>query len=275
MHTYSVRDVERVLRLPRSTLRGLVSAGFVTPDRGPRREYRFSFQDLIVLRTARALMDAKIPRRRINRALEDLRRHLPEAVPLSGLSICAVGDRVVVRDGKAHWQVDDGQYLLGLDVSVEGGVLRVIDRKDTAEVTDTTESEQEDWLVKAMELEQAHPEQALKAYERAAHATPKQIAVWLNWGYLLHERNKLRAAEEVYRRGIEEYGRDAALFFNLGVLLEDSHRVSDAIESYQHAIEEDPALADAHYNLARLYESSGKPQHAIRHLGEYRRLVKR
>jgi tetratricopeptide (TPR) repeat protein len=270
MNSYSVRDVERVLRLPRSTLRGLVNAGFVTPDRGPRREYRFSFQDLIVLRTARALMDAKVPRRRINRALEDLRRHLPETVPLSGLSICAVGDRVVVRDGQSHWQVDDGQYLLGLDVSVDGGVLRVIDRKQ-----DTQPAEQEDWFVKAMELEATHPEQALQAYERAISVDPKEIGVWINWGRLLHERGKAQAAEEVYRRGIAESGRDATLFFNLGVLLEDLDRIVDAIEAYQEAIEEDPALADAHYNLARLYESAGKPQHAIRHLGEYRRLVKR
>ena len=43
--------------------------------------------------------------------------------------------------------------------------------------------------------------------------------------------------------------------------------------AYQSALEEDPEFADCHYNLARLYESLGKPQHAIRHLGQYRRLV--
>jgi tetratricopeptide (TPR) repeat protein len=49
--------------------------------------------------------------------------------------------------------------------------------------------------------------------------------------------------------------------------------MSAAIEAYQAAISEDPTLADGHYNLARLYEASGKPQHAIRHLGTYRRLL--
>ena len=132
MQSYSVRDVERVLRLSRSTIRGLISVGFVKPTRGSRREYRFSFQDLIVLRAARALIDAKVSRRRINRSLEDLRRHLPETMPLSGLSISAVGDRVVVRDGKNHFQVDTGQYVLALDVSVENGVLRVVERNEPA-----------------------------------------------------------------------------------------------------------------------------------------------
>jgi tetratricopeptide (TPR) repeat protein len=61
--------------------------------------------------------------------------------------------------------------------------------------------------------------------------------------------------------------------FNLGVLLEDLGRTSSALEAYQGALGEDPCLADCHYNLARLYESLGKLQHAIRHLGQYRRLT--
>src|SRR3989440_12147514 len=130
MHSYSVRDVERVLQWSRSTIAGLIDVGFVPPARGPHRELRFSFQDLIVLRTARALIQAKVSRRRIRRSLEDLRRHLPDTVSLAGLSICAVGDRVVVRDGNSHWQGDDGQYLLGLDVSVEDGGVRVAQRQE-------------------------------------------------------------------------------------------------------------------------------------------------
>src|SRR5579863_2453177 len=125
MPFYSVQDVERVLRLSRSTIRGLVDAGFVNPERGARREYRFSFRDMIVMRTARALIDAKVPRKRIRHSLEDLRGNLPETMPLSGLSICAVGDRVVVRDGKHRWQADTGQYLLGLDVTQQGGILQM------------------------------------------------------------------------------------------------------------------------------------------------------
>ena len=103
MQQYTMREVERVLQLQRSTLQGLVRLGFVRPGRGPRRQYLFSFQDLIILRAARALMQANIPRRRIRRSLGQLRERLPAAVPLSGLAICAVGDRVVVREGANHW----------------------------------------------------------------------------------------------------------------------------------------------------------------------------
>lgn len=279
MQSYSVRDVERVLRLSRSTIRGLIDVGFVKPARGPRREYRFSFQDLIVLRTARALIQAKVPRRRIRRSLEDLRKHLPETLPLSGLSISAVGDRVVVRDGKSHWQVDNGQYLLGLDVRVEDGVLRVVERMEEAAAEaqpaakGAESQDAEAWFDKALDLEGENPRAAQEAYERVVSIDPANIAAWINWGRLLHEQGKTREAEKVYRRALEQCGADSVLMFNLGVLLEDLGRTGPALEAYQTAIGEDPNLADCHYNLARLYESLGKPQHAIRHLGQYRRLL--
>ncbi|MGZ5040919.1 MAG: MerR family transcriptional regulator, partial [Usitatibacter sp.] len=123
MHPYGVRDVERLLRLPRSTIRTLIAAGFVKPERGPRNAWRFSFQDLIVLRTAQALADARVPHRRITRSVKELRRHLPESMPLSGLSICAVADRVVVREGDSRWQADSGQYLLAFEGDPSNGSL--------------------------------------------------------------------------------------------------------------------------------------------------------
>jgi len=308
MHHYSMRDVERVLQLPRSTLQGLVRLGFVRPSRGPRRQYLFSFQDLIILRAARALMQANIPRRRVRRSLGQLRDRLPEAVPLSGLAICAVGDQVVVREGANHWQADDGQYLLGFEVSVQNGTLRMIEHKEgrapasnkRGQGTGATKAAEtagaggggaelvggavgavdgsltaEDWFSEGLRLEEIDPAAATAAYAHAAGADPDDSAAWINWGRLLHERGDARAAEKVYRRALEHCSTDSLLLFNLGVALEDLGKREAALEAYHAAITEDPNFADCHYNLARLYESAGKTQHAIRHLGQYRRLVTR
>jgi len=276
MQSYSVRDIERVLRLPRSTIRSLIDVGFVTPTRGPRREYRFSFQDLIVLRAARALIQAKVSRRRIRRSLEDLRKHLPETMPLSGLSICAVGDRVVVRDGNSQYQVDSGQYVLGLDVSVEDGVLRVVENEFGPKPDEAAAPPRnaEDWFDDALDFEEnGNVDAAINAYQQTVALDGQNVAAWINWGRLLHDRGNKREAEAVYIRAIEQCGPDSVLMFNLGVLLEDLGRTQAALEAYQAAVGEDPAFADGHYNLARLYESLGQPQHAIRHLGQYRRLL--
>jgi len=273
MPFYSVQDVERVLRLSRSTIRGLVAAGFVNPERGTRREYRFSFQDMIVMRTARALIDAKVPRKRIRNSLEDLRGNLPETMPLSGLSICAVGDRVVVRDGKHRWQADNGQYLLGLDVVQENGILHMVERRAPDSRTAVQEKTAEQWFDEALKLEDADIRAARKAYEQAIKLDSRHVASWINWGRLLHEEGRIQEAAQVYEQALERAGRDSLLLFNQAVLLEDLGDAGAAVQSYQGALEEDPEFADCHYNLARLYESLGKPQHAIRHLGQYRRLV--
>jgi predicted Zn-dependent protease len=269
MRSYSVQDVTRVLRLSRGTIRGMVNAGFVTPCRGNRRELLFSFRDMIVMRTARALIDARIPRRRIRHSLEDLRGKLPENLPLSGLSICAVGDRVVVRDGQRRWQADSGQYLLGLDVTQRDGILTMIERPPGADLARSAD----DWFHEALELEQTTAPDAVAAYRRATDTDPTHLAAWTNWGRLLHETGLIDDADRVYRRAIEQCGHDPLLMFNHGVLLEDLGQNESALQAYHLALEQDPDLADCHYNLARLYQVMSRPQHAIRHYGRYRRLV--
>jgi len=227
---FGVREVEKLLRLPRRTIHGLVKAGFVSPERGPRQTYLFSFQDLIVLRTAQALAAANVPAKRITRSLKELRRNLPQSMPLSGLSIGAVGERVVVKEGASRWQAESGQYLLAFEGDPAAGQLKVVQPQATAE---------------------------------------DQI----DRGYELHEAGRLEQAEAVYRKALEDGGPDALLFFNLGVLLEDMERKAEAAESYQAALQLDPRMADGHYNLALLCEQLGRPQEAIRHMAQYRKLV--
>jgi tetratricopeptide (TPR) repeat protein len=273
MRSYSVRDVQRVLRLSPSVTRGLIRAGFVKAARGPRRAYRLSFQDLIVLRTARALIDARVPPKRIRRSLERLRRELPASVPLSGLAISAVGDRVVVRDGETRWQADSGQYLLGLDVTLEDGVLQMVEHKAAEPAAPLPPEITRDWFAEGLTLENTDPNGAVAAYRQAADENPHNAAAWINLGRLLHVLGRTAEAEEVYRDALGRAGPDPLLLFNQAVLLEDVGRTAAALDAYQAALAGDPDLADCHYNLARLYESLGKQQHAIRHLGEYRRLV--
>ncbi len=277
MEDYGVRDVERLLHLSRGTLRALVSAGFVSPARGPRNSWRFSFQDLIVLRTAQALADANVPQRRITRSVRELRRHLPDAMPLSGLSISAVADRVVVREGASRWQAESGQYLLEFEGDPAKGQLNVIEpgtgsRGREAPSSEQLDDESQAWIDRAAAIEQDDPAGAMDAYQRAIAADPSRLDARINLGLLLHEARRHAKAEEVYRKALDECGGDALLLFNLGVLLEDVNRRTAAIEAYAAALRLDPALADAHYNLALLFREAGKTREAIRHLSAYRKL---
>ena len=271
MHQYGVREVEKLLHLPRSTIRALIEAGFVSPARGRGRAWRFSFQDLIVLRTAQALASANVPRRRITRSVRELRRHLPESMPLSGLRICAEADRVVVKEGGSRWQVDSGQYLLGFEGDPATGRLSVVERPpEPPRHTDALE-----WFDRGAELEERDQAGALEAYERAILEDPRLVEAHINLGRLLHETGDLARAERAYRAGLSACGSDPGLLFNLGVLLHDRGRNHEAMEAYQQALQADPRSADCHYNLALLCESLDRPKEAIRHMAQYRRLTRR
>jgi tetratricopeptide (TPR) repeat protein len=270
MNHYGVREVEKLLRLPRSTVRSLVQAGFVDPDRGPRGAWLFSFQDLIVMRTAQELWVAKVSRRRIARSMRELRRHLPDAMPLSGLRISAVADRVVVKEGASHWQADSGQYLLAFEGDPASGSISVV-APSKAEPAPAHASE---WLEKAAALESGDVNAALVAYERAITLAPDLLDAHINRGCLLHESGRLLEAEAAYRAALAQCDSAPAIFYNLALVLEDLGRKDEALGTYKQALEGDPRLADCHYNLALLYEDLGKSREAIRHMAHYRKLVK-
>lgn len=270
MQQYGVREVEKLLRLPRSTIRALIDAGFVSPARGPRKAWRFSFQDLIVLRTAQALVAAKVPAKRITRSVKELRRHLPEAMPLSGLSICAVADRVVVKEGARQWQAESGQYLLAFEGDPANGSLSVISARKPQPRLDG-----QGWFDRGVELEDTDPQAALEAYAEAIAAEPGLVDAHVNRGWLLHEAGRVEQAELAYREGLEACGNDSLLLYNLGVLLADMERKKEATEAYEAALRVNPGFADCHFNLALLCEELDRPREAIRHMAQYRRLTGR
>ena len=84
MTYYSSKQVREILGLSPSIVARLIDAGFVMPERGPRRELRYTFQDLVVLRAAKGLADARLPTRRISVSLKKLRQQLPQELPATG-----------------------------------------------------------------------------------------------------------------------------------------------------------------------------------------------
>ena len=290
-HPYGVRDVERLIGLPRATLRTLIEAGFVLPERGPRNALRFSFRDLILLRTAQGLVDAKVSNRRIARSLKELRRHLPDAMPLSGVSISAVADRIAVRMKEGgRWLADSGQYLLELGSDPIGdnrGQTPFRENRGQTPFPGGSRKPGSDpgfppggkstptpFFEQGLELEERDPKGAMQAYARAIAAEPGHLDARINLALLLHEARRHAEAERAYLDALDACGADAVLLFNFAVLLEDMGHAPQAIRAYQAAIQVEPGMADAHYNLALLHEQAGRGKEAIRHMSQYRRLRK-
>jgi tetratricopeptide (TPR) repeat protein len=215
-------------------------------------------------------------------------------MPLSGLSITAIGDQVAVREGRQHWDTDTGQYLLALEVSVEGGEVQLINRDgggrasggksaartrpgnqaapgaeagNTADLALDLVAADEHYDT-AYDLEETDPTAAIAAYERCLAANRDHTDARLNCGRLLHIAGRLEEAEKLYRDSTEQ---NATLLFNLGVLLEDLGRESEAMDAYRDVLLVDPGFADAHFNLSRLHELAGNRRESFRHLLAYKR----
>ena len=242
----------------------------MTPARGPRREYRFSFHDLVLLRAAQGLSEARLPAAKILRSLRRLRTQLPPQLPLAGLRIEALGDAVVVTEGQAQWQPDNGQYVLRFQVESPQGKLAFIDVDKPSPATSDDE-----WFEKAVSLEDLDAEAACGAYRQVLQANPLHLAAYTNLGRLLHQAGRLAEAESVYRDGLAKCEPDATLLFNLAVLMEDFKRFGEAADLYRAALRSAPDLADAHFNLALLCDAQGLRQEAVRHLSAFRKLARR
>lgn len=249
-----------------------MKAGFVAPARGARNALRFSFQDLIVLRTAQSLVAANVPARRITRALKSLRAKLPDSMPLSGLAIGAVGDQVVVKEGGSRWQAESGQYLLAFEGDPAAGSLNVVERPVSPAPRPTEAAE---WFERGLALERSDPPQAMRAYREAIETDPSMLDAWVNLGLLQHESRRLNDALRTYLEALDVVGAEPVLLFNLGVLLEDMQRRKEAMQAYEGVLRVDPGFADAHYNLAMLLERSARPREALRHMAQYHKLTRR
>lgn len=268
MAGYPTREVVAILGLTPAQVRGWVRAGFLSPGRGPRGAFRFSFQDLLVLRAAEGLLAAKIPARRVRRALRRLRDQLGEGRSMTGVHITAEGDDVVVRDGETRWEPESGQVIFDF------GVAEVAERVAPflAAASPKGSLEAEDWYGWGCDLEDASPDQAREAYRRALEIDADHAGALVNLGRMLQGAGMPGIAEAHYRHALEAHPDDETAAFNLGVVLEDLGRPGEALEAYERAIASDASFADAHFNAARICEVLGQRAAALRHLKAYRKL---
>ncbi|HZV91574.1 MAG TPA: tetratricopeptide repeat protein [Caldimonas sp.] len=274
---YTIRGIQEMLGLTRGVILGLVDSGFVRPSRGERNEYRFTFRDIVVLRSAVELRAAGIAPRRILAALRTLKARLPDEMPVEGLRISAVGSDITVREGGARWQADSGQLVMDFELAQAEGrsvaflPLALPARPATSEPQES-DGDAATWFARGEALETSDRGAAEAAYRRALALDPAYADAYLNLGALLCEARRCAEAVTLYDRAVRRFPGDALLHFNRAVALEDQGRPTEALAGYDTALRLDDALADAHYNIARLHEQLGDAKQAVRHFSAYRRL---
>src|SRR6185295_6760276 len=283
---YSAGDLARLLGLTPAKLKGLLRAALP----GAAEREHFSFQDLVLLRTAKSLSSSNVPSARIRKALQRLRDQIPEDRPLTGVSLATDGDKLVARDGETRWQPESGQVLMDLGGPALAAVPEPAAESEMTPLSASPDAEAEaeaapedddgglsadEWYELGCELEEAEPQRAVGAYRRALAVDSGHADSHVNLGRLLQVRGDPKGAESHYRAALRMRPGDATAAYNLGTALEDQGQLADAIAAYARAISANASYADAHYNLARLYERTGQKVAALRHLKTARQIGKR
>jgi DNA-binding transcriptional MerR regulator len=112
---FSTRQVCRITGLSARQLGYWRKTGFLSPAKQTRGGHaRYSFIDLISLKTASRLIDAGVSVQRIRQCLLSLSRFLPSTdTPLQELSLVATGDVVLVlRSGAAFDALTGQEWIL-------------------------------------------------------------------------------------------------------------------------------------------------------------------
>jgi tetratricopeptide (TPR) repeat protein len=267
--TFTLRRVQAMLGLSRHMVAGLIDAGFVTPARGKRKEWRFTLQDLMLLRTAHALQAQSIPARRILRSLARLKATLPAELPLTGLRITAIGADVAVRDRSGRWQSDNGQLLLDFEVAPVAGSVTILERATSQQAP---EPDPQELFDRALALEASDPAAAESAYLQALALAPDLEEAYLNLGAMWEAEGRYLEMVRLCDAALQHCADSALLHFNRGVALDHLERLDEAMAAYERSLALDSALADAHYNLGQLHQQAGDERGALRHFNAYRRL---
>jgi len=197
VHRYGVREVEKLLHLPRSTLRSLVAAGFVSPVRGARGAWQFSFQDLIVLRKAQALVAAKVPQRRIARAMAELRR-----------------------------KAESGQYSLAFEAAAPREVVGRIERMSQPDAHATLEAH----INRGYALHYAgRLQEAETLYRKGLEAYGDDPVLLYNLGVLLEDLGRGKEALVRYQTALAGDPAFADCHYNVALLYKGLGRPKEAI----------------------------------------------
>jgi tetratricopeptide (TPR) repeat protein len=277
MKTFSTAQIAKILKVRPAWVRAQAHRTLVDPERTHGGHYRYSFQDIVLLRAARRLSGPRLSTRRIAEILNELSETLPADRSLSSVQLRRVGSRILARDAVALWEPESGQTLLDFESTGRENVAALpINSGGPVNSYGVRESDSAaDWFDLALEYENGGSnEEAERAYRCACERDPFHVNSRINLGRLRHSDEALEEAEALYREALDIDPEHPIALFNLGVVLEDRDRIEAAIDCYKLSIDSDPEIAEAHYNLARLYVRQASETDAIRHYSRYKALTR-
>ncbi len=266
MSGYTTSEVSELIGLKPAQVRHFVRRSLLDPRRGQRGEFRFGFQDVVLLRTAKGLLESRVSSRRAVRALLKVRSGLGPGKELAAVRIFADGNSVLVREDNRLWEAETGQSYFDFDTAP--AVARIVD-PNLVVVREPDQLDSDDWYNLGLDLEDAKSARAMDAYVKAIELNPGNADAFVNLGRLLQLNGDLKRAKRHYEKALELVPNHQLALYNLGTVFDELSELESAADYYRRA----PAVPDAHFNLARISELLGDELAARRHMRDYRQLL--
>ncbi len=275
-HTgYSTRQVAGLIGLPPARIRHYARRALVMPERGPRNEYRFGFRDVVVLRIAKRLLDARVSSQRTLKSLLDITSGgAPGGV--CGAHLVADGQRVLVRESDRLWEIDSGQGAFDFVADQNAGDREANRSAEVAQLNsdnwllarERCAQTSSEWYNLGLDLEDVDLDRAINAYRQAIELNDANADARVNLGRLLQLDGLPTEALQHYASALDIAPEHQLALYNLGTVFDERDDHDQAAAYYRRAGD----VPDAHYNLARLFELAGDELSARRHLRCYRQL---
>ncbi|MBM4203551.1 MAG: tetratricopeptide repeat protein [Gammaproteobacteria bacterium] len=269
MSGYTTQEVSALLGMKPHQVRHYVRSEVVQPGRGEKGEYLFSFRDVVLLRTAKGLIDSQITPRRALKVLRRLRQQTPGERPLSALRLVRDGESVLVCAENRYWNAETGQVPLPFAAPRPAVSVSTILGNGIVVTHGDGEMSSDEWYNLGLDLEESEIEKAPDAYQRAIEADPTNVDAYVNAGRLHQLSGNLRSAKRHYELVLRLAPEHHLANYNLGTIFDELDELVKAAEYYRKA----QGVPDAHFNLARIAELSGDEMSARRHMRRYRDLI--
>jgi tetratricopeptide (TPR) repeat protein len=281
---YSIRDVARILAVQESRLRYWMQTGFVGPTVRKGGRFYYTFTDLVAVKSAKDLLAADVSLQSARKAVESLRKVLPqETNPSSRLRLCSDGATIVALADDIAFEPIGGQVVMAFTLASFGehvAEVLAMPRVDptAAPVEEVTDSPTEAnggttayrHFVEACAAEdRGDAETAEHLFRQAIDLEPTMAAALTNLGNLVYRQGELEEARRFYERALEHDPMQAEARYNLANVFEDLGEIELAIAELRRVCAACPEFADAHYNLGIMLVQVGGTTQAKQHLERY------
>jgi tetratricopeptide (TPR) repeat protein len=290
---YSIRDVSRILAVQESRLRYWMQTGFVGPTVRKGGRFYFTFRDLVAVKAAKDLLAADLPLQKARKAVEALRKALPEDThPTTRLRVCSDGETIVALADDVAFEPIGGQVVMAFNLPSfgdhiaevlamprvdpqlgpghqvrPGGVPVGVEDAPTDAHGGTTAYR---YFVEACAAEdRGDSELAEHLFRQAIDLEPNMAAALTNLGNLVYRQGEVEEARRLYDRALEHDPAQPEARYNLANALEDLGELELAVAELRRVCALAPEFADAHYNLGLMLARLGGTEQARQHLERY------